>query len=228
MAEIQMVKVPSRIDTHVYDRLSAKTSPAKRARLSRFRQPADAYRTLFADLLVRRLIMQKFGLRNEEIFFAEGPFGKPFVPTLPDFEFSLSHSGDWAVCAADRQAIGVDIERMGSVDLDIARQFFSPEEYDWLMRVDIEERLSLFYELWTIKESFIKMTGKGLQTPLDSFSVRKQGHTFALHQTTGPLPCRVAAYNLDSPYKMAACGLSDPLPSRPVIVMQEELEQHFL
>lgn len=228
MTVIHMVRIPDILDARRLAALSARLSPAKRARLLRFRQPADAYRTLYADLLVRRSLLRTFGLRSEEIRFEDGPFGKPFVPDLPTFEFSLSHAGDWAVCAVDDRPIGVDIERMDPIEFEIARTFFSREEYGELMRTASEDRLNRFYELWTIKESFIKMTGKGLQTPLDSFSVRKRGETFELHQADGVLPCRVASYSVGDAYKLAACGLGGTLPPKPVALDRNELEHDFL
>jgi 4'-phosphopantetheinyl transferase len=35
-----------------------------------------------------------------------------------------------------------------------------------------EMKLKYFYMLWTLKESYIKMEGKGLSIPLNSFTIR--------------------------------------------------------
>jgi len=39
-----------------------------------------------------------------------------------------------------------------------------------LMKPD--QRLVYFYELWTMKESYVKALGKGLHLPMDSFKIQ--------------------------------------------------------
>ena len=36
-----------------------------------------------------------------------------------------------------------------------------------------DEKINYFYDLWTLKESYIKTIGKGLYTPLNSFSIKR-------------------------------------------------------
>ena len=35
----------------------------------------------------------------------------------------------------------------------------------------------IVFDLWTLKESYIKTIGKGLYTPLNSFSIKKESRT---------------------------------------------------
>lgn len=66
--------------------------------------------------------------------------------------------------------MGVDVERIRSADLKIARRFFTDNEYRYITKTgsDIDIR---FFEIWTKKEAFIKYIGKGLSIPLNSFDV---------------------------------------------------------
>ncbi|WP_281684289.1 4'-phosphopantetheinyl transferase family protein [Thalassobaculum salexigens] len=67
-------------------------------------------------------------------------------------------------------ALGVDVEngaRKG--DLSIAHSYFAPPELDWLRAQGEAERGGAFMTLWTLKEAFIKATGKGLSLELDRF-----------------------------------------------------------
>ena len=70
------------------------------------------------------------------------------------------------------ERLGVDVERSGRrTDPELARRFFSRPEYEFLTaHADPEVRRELFLRIWTLKESFIKAIGTGLQTPLADFA----------------------------------------------------------
>lgn len=129
------------------------------------------------------------------------PDGKPFFIDHPGIRFNISHSGEWVACAFSAREVGLDIqqnqERSGRAptSLDIARRFFTPEEYEALLmtgsNMNVPEhvinnnmgtfidssapgsqdgmREELFFRLWTIKEAWLKYLGCGLSGRLDSF-----------------------------------------------------------
>lgn len=75
---------------------------------------------------------------------------------------SLSHSGNWVTAAAARSGpVGVDVEslRMDRPLERLSRRFFAPEEHAGLARFPAEERVQLFYRLWTAKEALFKALG---------------------------------------------------------------------
>jgi len=109
----------------------------------------------------------------------------------PDFidgtvHFSLSHSGNYAVCAISDKPVGVDIEIPRSGSLRIAERFFAPDELTHIKNAaDPDDE---FCRVWTMKESYIKALGLTLSS-LDSFSVLKAvGCAFFNH--------RFNAYNI--------------------------------
>ncbi len=224
MTRLYIMKVPEQVEAERMERLLRLTSADKREKLKRLRRTEDQNRTLFADLLARCLIAEEFNLSNEKIAFAAGPFGKPFALGLDDLKFNLSHAGSWVACAIDRQEVGVDIEQIAPIELEIARRFFAPEECGWLLQAEPAERLNRFYELWTIKESFIKMTGCGLNTPLDSFRVCKEQESFAIYEGKHKLSCRARSYEAEQGYKLAVCAAEGRLPDAPLLFSQEEIE----
>jgi 4'-phosphopantetheinyl transferase len=117
--------------------------------------------------------------------FDYGPKGKPSLCAAQRFlcglEFNLSHSGDWLLIGlvrldepgmAHELAFGVDIERARpKTDIDsIMRHYFSPMETRQLLALTIEEaRRGRFFDLWALKESYIKATGLGLAQSLLAF-----------------------------------------------------------
>ncbi|MCR5109067.1 MAG: 4'-phosphopantetheinyl transferase superfamily protein [Lachnospiraceae bacterium] len=103
--------------------------------------------------------------------------------------FSLSHAGDYAVCAIaglyekGHDGIGIDIEvcERGNRKTDtdsIARHFYSEEEQSFVF-ADEDLKTENFYKIWTLKEAYMKATGLGLKLPTSDFTVRikKDGHT---------------------------------------------------
>ena len=98
--------------------------------------------------------------------------GKPFFPAYPDFHYNISHSGDYVVCAYSAQPIGIDIQQIPDKARrasSIAGHFFSDREVAALQDLPDFEMRQLFTRFWTSRESYIKLTGRGLAEPFKSF-----------------------------------------------------------
>ena len=95
--------------------------------------------------------------------------GKPYLVTAPDVHFSISHSGDMAMCALHGEPVGADIEKVRPVGKGVPERVMSEAEYP-LYR-DADDRQALFFQIWTLKEAFIKYSGEGLGIPLSTFTV---------------------------------------------------------
>lgn len=98
-----------------------------------------------------------------------GEHGKPALPKEFGLYFNLSHSGDYVLCAVADREIGADIQRHEKYEERLAERFFHSEELAYLR--ESEDRERCFYDLWCLKESCIKCTGRGLGTGLERFSV---------------------------------------------------------
>ena len=80
---------------------------------------------------------------------------------LPDF--NISHSQDWVAVAISLDGrVGLDIEvaRPRKNYLDVAKSFFADAEYQWMMQQ--ADTLTAFWQLWTLKESALKLYAKGV------------------------------------------------------------------
>lgn len=96
--------------------------------------------------------------------------GKPALLGAEGFYFNVSHSGEYAVCAAAEQEVGTDIQLAGAFKAGIAERFFAGKEKKRLEECSgEEERRLLFYRLWSAKEAYVKYTGRGLGGGLESF-----------------------------------------------------------
>lgn len=201
----------------------------KQERIKKIQRCDDAVRTLTADLLVRSIICSELGIRNEDIEFDKNKYGKPYLRNRQDFHFNISHSEKWVVCATSCYPIGVDIEYIKSINLNIARRFFSEDEYRQLDACNREQRLSFFYDLWTLKESYIKATGKGLSIPLNSFSFRISQDQDKIYGDSSLEGWQFKHCEIDEEYRMAICGCIQEHISRHIIIKKlGSLYDHFM
>lgn len=129
----------------------------------------DKQRSLGAGLLLKKAL-EDVGISEKKVEFITKENGKPHIKEMENFCFNLSHSGDYVVCAVSDKEIGCDIEFIKNIDLCIADRFFHKKEAEIIKKQSTnEQKLDLFYRIWTLKESFIKATGKGLSEDLQSF-----------------------------------------------------------
>ena len=122
------------------------------------------------ELLVRYAIFKEYGLRVKDQIYFRSATGKPQITNL-NKEFSISHSGDWIVCVISDKKVGIDIESNNRVRLNIARRFFHEKEKNYIFIDDEYIKAKRFLEIWTKKESLLKMVGIGLRCKMSSFCV---------------------------------------------------------
>lgn len=228
MMEIYSFKINDITNKLTYSNLIPFISIEKQILIKRFRKIEDVNRALLAEILIRTIIIKKLNITNEEIVFENNLYGKPALKWYNNFHYNISHSGNWIICAIDDTELGVDIQKIQPVDLDIAKHFFSKEEYYELMKKNDCERLTFFYELWTLKESYIKAIGKGLSIPLDSFSLNineKEINICSLEEDTN---LYFKQYNITSNYKMAVCGFKNEFCNTVKNVTPDEIYAEML
>jgi 4'-phosphopantetheinyl transferase len=151
-------------------------SPDERSRADRFHDSVERTHFIVARAILRLLLSKYLGTGPEEISFCYSLTGKPFIADR-GINFNLAHSDGTAVYTfASNREIGVDLERV-RIDfpaVDVARQFFAPEELRNLLAFSEADMVTAFYRCWTRKEAYAKARGFGLLLPLDSFVVSMQ------------------------------------------------------
>ena len=126
--------------------------------------------------MARRLLGDNL-IQPESIRFGAETHGKPFVtePEEAKRPFNVAHTDGLVMCGIGdnhHQMIGVDVERLDRrTDPEIADRYFSLPEIQYLNTHGCADaRRNAFLRIWTLKESFIKAIGTGLQTPLADFA----------------------------------------------------------
>lgn len=138
----------------------------------------DAVNSFFGDIIARLEISKIARLHIDKISFSINPYGKPFLLNNPNIHYNISHSGSYVTCVFSDEEVGIDIEEVKEVNLNISKRFFTIDEYNYVMEKDSKHR---FYEVWTKKESRIKYEGLGLYMPLNSFSIFDTNGSFHYH-----------------------------------------------
>ncbi len=163
-----------------------------------YKKIEDKARSLGAWLLA------SYGLRQagvESLTLAKSSSGKPYLRGNSKTNFNISHSKDYAMCALSNVEVGCDIEHASEPSLSIASKFFSEREKTILFDKPLEDLGKCFYTLWTLKESYAKMTGDGID---ESFS-KTFIDTCKTHQIINGQMCSLYTNSWGEDYIFSMC-----------------------
>lgn len=166
-------------------------APARREKILKFRLVPDRKRSLGAGLLLLD-VLPKFGIDYKEIRLAAN--GKPEADGIC---FNLSHSGSYVICAVGEHPVGCDVEQVKKAPERIAEHFFFEREIQYIQKQDAQKQDEAFFRIWTMKESYMKMTGEGISLPLNEFEIILLDQEFQKVRRDGEIqPCVIRGYEL--------------------------------
>lgn len=134
----------------------------------------DKARRLGAGLLLHYALCDYLQLPKKEtppFLTCQGQWGKPYLEEYPNVYFNLSHSGRYVCCAVGGQEVGVDIQEHRNSRSGIAQRFFTNEDNSLLRSLGEDQAQEMFFRIWSIRESYVKLTGRGLSQGLASFQI---------------------------------------------------------
>jgi 4'-phosphopantetheinyl transferase len=218
--------------TDVGPHLDAVLTSADLERRAWLAWPADRDRLTVACALARVVLGRLLGTSPRDVRIDRtcrscgGAHGKPWLPSTPQVQFSLSHAGDCVAVAVVRGcAVGVDVEEAGRLDTAevdrLAGLVLAPPERAVLARRPDAEHPSVFSTYWVRKEAVLKATGEGLSAPLDQLVVSPPAaRPEVLHWTPagGRLSLSLHPLNPPSGY-VAALAVGTDLP---VLVVERD------
>lgn len=171
-----LVVDPEIEDPLLLRRYSEWLNEAESTQWQRFHFAKDRHQYLVTRALVRcALSSYVASIREAEWRFVTNEYGRPAIANAhtPPLQFNISHTRDLIVMALCLEGeLGVDVEhsdRRGQT-VEIAERFFSPREVTQLRAMPGSFQRDRFFDLWTLKESYIKARGMGLSIPLNSFT----------------------------------------------------------
>lgn len=150
-------------------------SPLERERYRRMRSPEGKLNFLAGRALARNVLGLYGSSPACKMEFAVDASGRPFIAApraLRDMHFSLSHTSGLVVMAvAPIPEIGIDVEKSDRpIDIsDVAPLVFTQSELEPLSRSSPGQARAHFFNLWTLKEAYLKARGMGFALPPRSF-----------------------------------------------------------
>ena len=160
-------------DVLLYEKGKILLSAERKAYIEKLKNPKAARLSLGAGVLLF-FALQKYNYTEYLENIKKEPHGKPYLEGV-EFQFSLSHSGKYALCAYSDRNIGADLQQIKEKIPEKTKKILSNKEKIFLAQTAEDERRTLFYRLWARKESLIKWDGRGLHLPLQEISFVKNG-----------------------------------------------------
>lgn len=206
MSKIIAFDINNLCNMDIYNALKQTVSLVKRERSERFLFVEDAKRCICAEAILRFYLINNLGICNSEIEIDYNAYGKPFLKGKKVY-FSLSHSNRWVVCGWNNDEIGVDIEKISEINIDIAKSFFCESEYKYIrLGEQYDEQYKRFMQIWTLKESYIKYVGKGLSVPLNSFCINKNADGLTIESEDTKEKIYLKQIEFSDGYLLAECS----------------------
>ena len=146
-------------------------------RHERLRLEGDRRRLLVTRAAIRSVLSDYFPeVLPAQWQFGRNAWGRPTIAApVPDssIQFNISHAqGLIVIAVTERGDLGVDVEYSGRRCrmLALANRYFSAREVAALQSLSASAQRERFFDLWTLKEAYIKACGMGLAISLRSFS----------------------------------------------------------
>lgn len=161
------------------------------AHIARFRFPADREIALASRLLQRLAIARFASLPQQQagrLRFSSQAGKRPVLlepASLQHLAFSAANTRGLVACAvSSTEEVGLDVEQVqATLAPELLAHCCTRQEQDALAAFPDELRRLLFFQLWTLKESYLKARGIGLQLSphLIGFDMGKPGDPITLH-----------------------------------------------
>lgn len=138
----------------------------RRKKALRYHNRVDRNNCVLTYLILKIALKDCFQIKDFTVQY--GRYGKPFLKEYPNIFFSISHCKCGCVVAVADELVGIDIQNIIPFSWDVAERVCCLEELGVLKQSTHKDRE--FIRMWTMKESFLKMTGEGIFGDLKSIN----------------------------------------------------------
>ena len=174
-------------DPAAFESLLGEVPEYRREKAMRYKFPSGRAQSLGVGLLLR-LACRDAGIVGADENVVLGENGKPAFRDVPDVHFNLSHSKTRVMCVISPYEVGCDVEHVRVGRSRLAERFFKESETRWIHSFpEGEAQDEAFCRLWTLKECYMKVTGRGMSLSPDKFSLSMTPDGIVLEHD-GPRP----------------------------------------
>ena len=160
---------PGELDGSFIERAAPLLSAQRYEKVMSYRFSKDRILSAASFLLLRLALKENYGI-DEPVIFDSNENGKPFLRCYPRIYFNLSHCRSAAACVVSDNEVGVDVQEITPLSDKLACRVLTDEEYTAYKASPRPDEL--FCELWTVKESWLKKTGRGVSADMSSVSAQ--------------------------------------------------------
>lgn len=158
-----------------------------------------------SEIFVRYCIQKVTGYKLCDIKIEKGENGKPYASNFSKLYFNLSHSQNLVICVISKKQVGVDVEFIKEYTVsEKLKSFFSNLEWKYIQ--SFENKAHPFYELWTLKESYLKYLGVGLKKSLKSFEIVLNNKAHSVIEKGKIMPIFLQSFEFESLYRVSICS----------------------
>lgn len=122
--------------------------------------------------MLKQGFAELFSLEFDETKIKRTSFGKPYYEGEADIYFNISHCPSAVAVAVSRNPVGIDVEGVRKIKYGTVKKCCSAEEMEYVLGEKdknlSDEATKRFLQVWTLKESYVKMTGEGLRMSVDT------------------------------------------------------------
>ena len=155
-------------------RLLPLVSAQRREQALRFTHLFGRYCCLKSYEMLQQLLASAPYTLHSTPTFLYNEYGAPSIKNGP--YFSISHCKSGIAVAVSKQPIGIDIETVRSLKVDLVKKTMNPLEQEVIF-FDTQPDWA-FTRLWTRKEAFLKMKGTGIINDLHAALADSNGAKF--------------------------------------------------
>ncbi|RDU23284.1 4'-phosphopantetheinyl transferase family protein [Anaerosacchariphilus polymeriproducens] len=115
--------------------------------------------------ILKYVMKKEFEISFHKSMIEKDLYGKPFLKDFPYIHYNISHCDGYIACGISNGPIGIDVENVREYPTKVLKRVFSDKEIEFVESANSKNLK--FFQLWTLKESYIKAIGKGLTYPID-------------------------------------------------------------
>lgn len=205
IADISVLK-----DSSAFENLLKRVPDYRQKKAMSFKFPKGQMQSLGVGLLLHKAC-EDAGIVGADERVAYGENEKPYLADFLDVHFNLSHSGERVMCVLSPFDVGCDVEIIKGDRGRLAERFFKPEESAWIKHFEtLEKQSEAFYRLWTLKECYMKVTGRGMSLMPDKFALRvDENENISLYHDGDRPEYAFREIDLHDGYRYAYCIKND-------------------
>lgn len=199
--DLYLVKVLDSLDDKTLNRAMCFLPFAIKEKIKSFYHKEDKVRSLLGYMMLKKIL--EYDQYSNAISFTK--YGKPFIRDQEYFHFNISHSRNWVVLAVSKEEVGVDVEYVKPVCLETMEGALTKKEYEKLKSLSNHEAIKYFYMIWTIKESYLKMIGKGLSLSPNRLQTNVYAKKPTIMLDGKQQNVNIQTFQIESSYQISLC-----------------------